>query len=303
MRKVHPTEQVAHLWAHQSQSEARNNGGSVYFYDDVIYSYGSHFPMGRHVNGVVLLNSDSYSITTSKHQTYVSRACNHLTCFEVPDCMANDERAHRENFDDFQQRYENALLNASRARVYTDMHLRDAEQLLNTGNAYAQHFGFTWQMQETDIEALKEKAREQAAAQREARKQREAELKQRYANETAAFPAALERWRNGGERPRLSYSNPDKVKLAGKGAFLRVVDDTVETSQGANFPTSYVANAWRIVSACFKRGTTFKTNGEIIRLGHFRLDSVDANGNVKAGCHYVEYAECERLARTLGLTS
>jgi hypothetical protein len=44
IRHVHPTDMVAHLWAHQSQDSARN-GGNFYFEGDTLYSYGAHFPL------------------------------------------------------------------------------------------------------------------------------------------------------------------------------------------------------------------------------------------------------------------
>ena len=56
---------------------------TVYFYGDTIYSYGYHFPMAtrmREKDGGVwyLVNGDSYSVTTAKHQSdlrYALRGC------------------------------------------------------------------------------------------------------------------------------------------------------------------------------------------------------------------------------------
>ena len=44
-RNVHPSDMVAHLWAHKSQDFARNPCHNFYFHGDTIYSYGSHFPV------------------------------------------------------------------------------------------------------------------------------------------------------------------------------------------------------------------------------------------------------------------
>lgn len=68
--------QVAHLWAHQTQEEARNSQGNFYFYKNTIYSYGNHFPCGKIVfnkrgEKAYVLNDNSYSNTTSKHQGVV----------------------------------------------------------------------------------------------------------------------------------------------------------------------------------------------------------------------------------------
>lgn len=86
MRTVVNSQEVAHLWAHAAQDHARNSSKSVFFDGAVIYSYGTHFPMGirfdvakakrsgSHHDFVFLLNSEGYSVTTSKHQSLVRRA-------------------------------------------------------------------------------------------------------------------------------------------------------------------------------------------------------------------------------------
>lgn len=48
-KHVFDTNEVPYLWAHQTQSDARNAQGNLYFRGDTIYSYGEHFPIARHV--------------------------------------------------------------------------------------------------------------------------------------------------------------------------------------------------------------------------------------------------------------
>ena len=48
-KHVFDTGEIPHLWAHRTQDEARNRQGNLYFTGDTIYSYGSHFPIARHV--------------------------------------------------------------------------------------------------------------------------------------------------------------------------------------------------------------------------------------------------------------
>jgi len=78
MKKVFKSDEVAHIWASQSQSEGRNSARNIYFEGTTIYSYGSHFPLARFVNGRVLVTNRSYSVTTSKQLYGVRRAINHL---------------------------------------------------------------------------------------------------------------------------------------------------------------------------------------------------------------------------------
>jgi len=64
--------EVITLWANQSQSEAIC--GNVFFEKNVIYSYGKHYPMAVIHNNLVLINNQSYSVTTQKHKGWVWRA-------------------------------------------------------------------------------------------------------------------------------------------------------------------------------------------------------------------------------------
>ena len=75
MANVFSNSMVAHVWAQQTQSEGRSNNGNLYFEGPCIYSYGSHFVAGYiDREGTAWINADSYSTTTAKHMSYVSRA-------------------------------------------------------------------------------------------------------------------------------------------------------------------------------------------------------------------------------------
>lgn len=68
---------VAHLWANEKQESA--HGSNFYFEGESIYSYGSHFEVGRIVRNkrgekAYLINDGYYSSTTSKHQYYIREA-------------------------------------------------------------------------------------------------------------------------------------------------------------------------------------------------------------------------------------
>lgn len=93
MAKRYRGREVAHVWNSQTEEEGQNSNGQFYFIGRRIYSYGSHYLAGFIMpDGVALLNSSSYSMTTSKHQSFVSYAtCNrrqilapNLTALEYP---------------------------------------------------------------------------------------------------------------------------------------------------------------------------------------------------------------------------
>src|SRR5579872_324467 len=96
-KHVFPTDEIAHLWAHsKTQDDARNPGGNFYFSGDTIYSYGSHFPIARHVTNeqgqaAILFTNQTYSNTTAKHIGQVRRAIPHgVPVFEVHNPAQHD---------------------------------------------------------------------------------------------------------------------------------------------------------------------------------------------------------------------
>lgn len=48
--------------------------------------------------------------------------------------------------------------------------------------------------------------------------------------------------------------------------------------------------------ACRSQRKEWHRNGEQIAVGHFQLDSVTADGDIKAGCHTIAWSEMLRLA-------
>ena len=142
VRHVVSSDEVAHLWAHRAQDDARNAKGSVYFRDDTIYSYGSHFPIARHVankagESAVLFTTARHSVTTSGHCSMVRGAVSHLTVFDVPNV---ESPQHTENLADYAQRITAHLLKAARARVNKEWDHKQALDLRAQAIAYAKFF-------------------------------------------------------------------------------------------------------------------------------------------------------------------
>jgi hypothetical protein len=82
-KHVFDTGEIPHLWAHKVQDSARNAQGNLYFENETIYSYGSHFPIARHVvdnltkktsRPAVLFTTRGYSVTTNRHISAVRSA-------------------------------------------------------------------------------------------------------------------------------------------------------------------------------------------------------------------------------------
>ncbi len=84
MKTVFSGDMLFHVWAQNTQSEGRRSDGRVYFDGPTLYSYGRHFALGHIMpDGATLLNADSYSVSTSKHQRQTARAARGRT-YSVP---------------------------------------------------------------------------------------------------------------------------------------------------------------------------------------------------------------------------
>lgn len=80
--------QVAHLWAHQSQSSARSGNGNASFDGATLYSYSTpiaNIVTDNHGVKVALIDTATYSVTTSGHQSSARSAVhNVMDSYQVP---------------------------------------------------------------------------------------------------------------------------------------------------------------------------------------------------------------------------
>ena len=309
--------QVAHLWAHQAQSNARNSCGSMSFNGDTLYSYST--PIGRIVQSsqgetVALLTSHSYSVTTSgKHMGSAWRAVRHLPHFSVP-ALGTHGGWHREPSGDMHTAnvlhlatvyadYVKRCMHA-RSRPYSFEYLTDRAQ---TVADYVQRFNvrtpgtidtaadiarITARFDRLDVERAspaykaKQEKREEA---RQAREQRKRELLRATAAEKLAA------WR-AGELHTLPYDARVPVSAA-----LRLRGNKVQSSLGAEVPAEDARRGVAFVAECKRRGQEWRRNGETFPIGPFQLDSVTADGTVRAGCHTIAWAEVVLIGEALGV--
>lgn len=294
--------QVAHVWAQQNGRDAR---GSNFFSAGVsIFSYGAHFEIARFVERrgarAVLFTTRGYSVSTSRHISYARSALHGL---DVPVFnVLHLDRPPLDNFRDYAARVAETAESAARARRNAEWKMERAQALADEANAFAEFFGMRQRIARPE---LTPELRARVIAQRERAKKENAEREAKAfaARSKAAmeFGQQVAEWRKGGALPipgayfpygRMGFSMPD---------LLRVRGDVIETSRGAEFPADHGRRAFPLIARVRERGETWRTNGHSIHLGHFRIDEIDAGGNVRAGCHYVEWSEIEACARALGL--
>lgn len=82
-RTVYPSAEIPHLFAANRDAEARTANHNLRCSDGVLWNYQE--PIAAYSGDTILLSSDSFSITTSKHQSRIGYATRHLKTLYVPD--------------------------------------------------------------------------------------------------------------------------------------------------------------------------------------------------------------------------
>ena len=282
---------VCHVWAQQNQTEGRNSGSSIFFEGDTIYSYGRHFPMAKFVTNDkgetrVLVTNQSYSNTTSGHMADVWKAIDYdNTALTVnnPDGISHNENI--KHFKDEVLALAKKLLKARKNKTY---YASQIESIVNTANEYSSFFGLDDRLivpNPKKMEALQASMKEQAKLDR-ATKIEEANQRVRDNRELVSD------WMNGNNGYKTPYCDT---------VLLRVKNNEVQSSKNATMPVKFAKAIWQMVCQCKTNNTTFTPNGKTLHAGNFQVDSIHANGDLKAGCHFIKYGMLKSVARTLEL--
>lgn len=124
----------------------------------------------------------------------------------------------------------------------------------------------------------------------------------------AKAAGALAAWREGaGPLPGGRLSDVQGGALLRAVAVKRddsgaVIGGRLGTSWGAEVPLVEAVKAFRFLKLCRDKGQAWRANGHVLEVGHFRVDSVSAEGNFVAGCHRINWGEVAALAARLGLS-
>jgi hypothetical protein len=113
----------------------------------------------------------------------------------------------------------------------------------------------------------------------------------------------IEAWRQGDVNAHLrnAWNLPVMLRVRTFGADESVAGEVgrVETSRGAQVPISHALRGLRFVRSVVARGEEFVTNGHTFHLGHYKIDRIEVDGTLHAGCHVISLAEIKRIAPVL----
>ena len=99
--------ETAKAFANGTKARGKNGTGSLWFEKDVIYSYGTHWPLAivyRNADGDIeraYVNTDKYGITTSRHLSIVRYALHKASITDITfyDCETMQAFAKQSHFD------------------------------------------------------------------------------------------------------------------------------------------------------------------------------------------------------------
>lgn len=297
---------ITHLWAHQTQSDAKCRNG--FFNGPSIYSYGTHFLAGciHEVKGqkVYVTTTRTYSNTTSNHMSHIRSAIPenaiHFQGINPSDLKKSvleqqgnliDKMFNEFNAMKFYVPYGHDLFFGNKDDSWDiigqverfnkncelvgmpEFTLDIDDDFISLMNSHAQ----LRVNRQAELDAKRNTPQEIAKrAQAELRKQEREEKKQQELKEKALLNA--QNWVAGGD---LTI---DMHKLTPQ--FIRIKDDQVETSRGATVPVSH---AMRLLMRVLNNSV--KQNDKV---GFFQVDKIEGS-ILTIGCHKIDIEQAKTV--------
>ncbi len=304
IKRVFPNHaEVIHRWANQTQDEARCK--NVFFNGKSIFSYGSHYELGRLIefNGktVAVINDTGYSNTTSKHIHAAWHAVEHMPRVKTQGDF--DKGCIRRGLVREQDRLIDNLFNH-----FNRVSFRSWETSGGTRGEYADLGGYAKQVKafnakviefgysalaldlnETYIQCFNEKQAHGIARARIKDAERDAKRAVQEVERQVKAKEDVLAWRAGETKYSVQALSPQ---------ILRINENEVETPRGA---TVTIEQAMAFLSAIesgkIKVGTKV---GEYTFNGMTTLNSADHTREraVKVDCHTIAVSELRAVIGT-----
>ena len=282
MKRVYSTSlQVAHLYANQSQSDARCRNAS---FDGLsFYSYSTRIAYlhNNKPEPLLLIDSYGYSSTTRSHVSDLYHAFSSDTKkLHVP-AVTPRLGDHDVNYNYFFTQITDALDSAKKARTRGPEYITEANNTIENMHWYATFFELTWDIPEPVYIA--------ADALDKMKQQRQATREAKWAKEKVDQAEQLVRWMAGATSVNMYFAD----------LRLRLIGEEIQTSHGARIPVTDALKFWPILKRLHDKNMGFVFKSEVkfgpYQARHFKDDIL------VVGCHEIPYSEIERMAIQLNL--
>lgn len=285
VKSVFKVGEIGHVFAHQTAEHGRCNN-NIFFNGDTIYSYGTHFPIAKHVTNkkkekALLFTTRSYSNTTAKHIAVVRSACSHLNfiyCF-------NPNSEHNENIESFHVMMKNQLNGLNKAKK-PEKYIEPAKDTLNDLKKYCEFFSLKVPAKSIELIESAENGGYKEYLEKEA-KRIEAQEKAAKKREQKKFQETLKNWREGkSDRLYSRFFDRDYLRYNGK---------RIETSQGVEIPLEVGKKAFAFITSTISNGGCNDCEYKILG---YRVGSVTKE-MLRIGCHNIDISEINNVAKQL----
>lgn len=280
--------ELAHIWAHQIESDTLKKANSMSCQFNVLFSYNT--AIAQIHNDVPIINRYSYSNSTSKHQSHAYNALDYskeIISLEFPKYNLSSLIFGQGDFDKIIKPYNeqlanNALIKSSRSRKYKDMLLKQAINTFENLKKYSELLNLEYSIP-FDLAKL---TADLLIAEKERKEKEKVLLQQAIEKEQND----LELWKKGQDIRRFF-----------KSTALRIKNDIIETSKGANIPLEHAVKFWALIKKWHDNNITYEKGSHSIHLGYYTVDSFK-NDILKVGCHEIPYSEINRISQELKLS-
>ena len=282
MKRVFSTSlQVAHLYANQSQNDARCRNAS---FDSLsFYSYSTRIAYlhNNKPEPLLLIDSYGYSNTTRSHVGDLFRAFDSNTKILRVPAVHPRLGDHDVNYNYFFSQIADALASAKKARTRGPEYITDANNTIEDMRWYAEFFELMWDIPEPVHIA--------ADALDKMNQQRQAARDAKLAKEKLDQAEKLALWMAGDASVHMYFTD----------LRLRLIGEEIQTSHGARIPVADALKFWPILRRLHNKNMDFVFKSEVkfgsYQARHFKDDML------VVGCHNIPYSEIERMAVQLNL--
>lgn len=316
---------VAHYWANQVQDSAKDSGNRMSFNGYKMYSYSTIVAYIHELHNLVLVTSNTYSNTTTKHMGYIDSSISHYKkIIRVPYIFgAKDLPEHEKNIQYFIDNIEfniekqkkakkvnylpeierNLLLLIEYVQTF-EVTIKEVPEYIKDWIDLYKHSGVEGFYSQFDILSEQKLVilNKQREEQEEARKKYLKEQKQKALKLVKAWKAKdLLTYNIKGKKYSLSYLESIINYLP--NIYLRTYISSIsgniiiETSKGVNFTEKDGVKLYKLMKRCKDKKETYTS--ENLRINNYKIDFIKSDGTLIAGCHKVLFKEAEYIKKKL----
>ena len=300
MRKVLKNHsEVAHFWANKVQSEGK--ASNMFFESDIIYSYGYHFPIAKHIKkDVILFTSDNYSISTSQHKSIVRQSIPHnKTVLTVPIISGRYSSGdlsidhHEKNVEYLISEIKNNVGKSNRSRKYKEHYLNTVNSLITELKQYLKIFRIKSKLPNKLKNAVNIALKFNLSYYSEIIKAEQQQQKKaeaiRKAEQEKKFFKKLKEWKSN-DIDNLPYYEKQYLRLKRNGWNNGEWCGDVQTSLNVTISIEIFKKYYAIL----KSGKSLVNE----KISHYRVNKQD-NKLLTIGCHKIELAEIHSIAEQI----